>query len=63
MIALLLKILSSSVLEKLVLAVLSKSIPEQTNQVDSKLLSGVANAFANMDSGLQRKPTGPRKKR
>ena len=63
MIALLLKILSSKVLEALVLAALSKSVDDPKTQVDHKLVAGVYNAFKGLDSGLQRKPTGPRKKR
>lgn len=63
MIALLLKLLTSKFAAKLAVEILTQSVPDEATKVDSKLVRGVVSAFAGEDSGLQRKPTGPRKKR
>ena len=34
-----------------------------TNTLDDKIVDGIEKCLAGRDSGLQRKPTGPRKKR
>lgn len=43
---------------------LAKVLSQSTeNTLDDKMVQAIENCVANKDSGLQRKPTGPRKKR
>ena len=63
MISFLLKILSDKIVQNLLITYLTNSVQDKNTCVDEKLVTGVAMALANVDSGLQRKPTGPRKKK
>lgn len=59
----LLKMLSSKVVEAIVLSYLGKSVENPNTRITPQLVNGVSQALNNLDSGLQRKPTGPRKKK
>ena len=62
-IALLLKLLSSSVIQQVTIKGIEKLVESTETTLDDKFLAAFHTGCTNQDYGLQRKPTGPRKKK